>query len=285
VLIVRRDTISLDGVLHWRLIWISSRIRRCHTSSSWSILLVGISYHQLQRANVAFPSEARVLLDYSFLPTALSWKDEALTALTFYLAESYITDLRDFHTLYTVPLTTKFKHTHLKPQVVPFCYGAGATYLLSERAISVCDNVAIVLLGMFGGRTPPDLLSATKSVIPATTTYISRRLFLDSILRALEQVNEKTAIVASPNFAQLDAGESFLQLSAHGAVYKKRGLPFAWKKGTVEEGLLKYEWSNRDEWRYEHVGDFVSQGESGSYYVTRECILLCIGFYAQNLWT
>jgi hypothetical protein len=208
-----------------------------------------------------------VLTEYSYLRDAKAWQKDALVALNFFVAESFVRELTESRLLYSIPVSNRITQTYLKPRIVPLSYAAGTALLLHDEQITVCDDFSIVVLGMFGDNSPPQTVSTETRI--TTATHISRRLFLDSVLHVLEGVNEKTAIIANPNFARFNGGESFLQLSVVQRAFAKP-LAFTWRQVATENGCLQYEWTNRVGWSYEHVGDLVRPEDSGSYSVKCE---------------
>ena len=226
---------------------------------------------------------ARFSLKHSSLPGLLEGIDyrqirTRREALIHYVVEQYLPTLvrGRYHVLYTIPLIDRDGQgnqlhtiTSLKFQILPFCYRTGATYidgLFGKKSI-IYDRNSIVFLGVIDGRPLPtghlpygiNWICGSKDEHPQGIVCISRRAFLDSrILKLLEEVNKKTTIV--PNFAGVHEGEWQLQLTTWGQHHLKCNRDCHWTQLASNGEALSFEWKNRDDWRYEHEGDFDGTG-------------------------
>ena len=207
-------------------------------------------------------SDAHVVRELYYLYRASKWEEQAFSVFSPELVQAYVDDLRDQGILYSVSTNRKVGHFQLRPRILP-SYCISSNYLEGDHIV-VCNDAAVVLFGMVGDhKLPSSPLIDTSEV----ETYISRRVFLERVLQNLSHVNERTKLVITPNFALFGSEESFLQISSVDLVNKGTGLQFAWKLQGSSDGYLRYSWISRDEWRYEHAGDFVHPQEIGSYSV------------------
>ncbi|KAI5120814.1 hypothetical protein M0805_003211 [Coniferiporia weirii] len=227
-------------------------------------------------------STAKFSLPLSTIPGLLGGSDyrsirSRREALVYYVQTCFFPTFKraHHHVLYTVPILDQasseqfYKFTSLKFQIVPFNYGYGAKYLegLYGRHRSIFERNTIVITGMFDGRPLPghaiprdiNWVSGLGKDIPFGTVCLSRKVFLESrLLSLLERVNSDTTIV--PTFSGVNAGEWVLKLTTWGKHEMKKNYPCKWRDIKTNGDSLDFEWKNRDEWRYEHEGDFDGNG-------------------------
>ncbi|KAH8110420.1 hypothetical protein DFH11DRAFT_1803752 [Phellopilus nigrolimitatus] len=228
-------------------------------------------------------STAKFNLSLSTIPGLLDGTDYRTIrvrreALVYYVQTCYFPVFKraGHQVLYTVPtvkqgVTGNRPHifTSLRFEIVPFTYAPGAAPLegLYGRHRAIFERNAVVIVGVTDGRPlPPHALprginwtSGTANEVPHGTVCLSRKTFLEArLLTLLERVNRETTIV--PSFSGVDGGEWILKLTTWGKHEMKKNSDCKWREITSGEQSLDFEWKNRDEWRYEHEGDFDNNG-------------------------
>lgn len=235
-------------------------------------------------------SAATFSVDRSYVPGLLDGEDykairHKYEAIMYYLKEYYFKTLvRGGHDiLYTIPMFDKSghgNHTHiltsLKFQIYPFPMGSDAVLQgLFGRYRHVYERNAIVFLGMSGNRPLPagylprgcNFVGGSLQSISQGSITLSRASFLDArLLHLLAIINRHTTIL--PSFSGVEGSEWILKLTTWGKHPLKTNSHCKWREVTGDANGLGFEWKNRDEWRYEHEGDF---GSNGTYSVKCEC--------------
>lgn len=203
-------------------------------------------------------------------------------ALIYYLTSCYFPAFKRarHHVLYTIPFTdntTTTKHgiTAVKFQIVPFMYGAPGVYAegLIGPQKALFERNMIVLAGMIDGHKLPESplprpqsgasgnwVCGVGREVPHGTVCVSRATFLNTrVLALLEKVNAETTIL--PAFSGVEDGDWVLALTTWSNHQMKKARTCKWKEVTrAHSESLDFEWRNRDNWRYQHDGDFGGNG-------------------------
>lgn len=193
-------------------------------------------------------------------------------ALVHYLQACYFKafERANYHVIASILITepnASDRLTSFKFQMVPFNHGKGKALLegLFGRFRSVFDRNSIVLLAVKGEHTMPlgsvkpgaNWVGGVNKESPHGTKCYSYSSFLKSILASLEKINRQTTLIAE--FSGVEDGEWDLSLrtwSRHSAKSERR---CAWRWAKSDDERLKFEWKNRDEWRYWHESHFSGQ--------------------------
>ena len=208
-------------------------------------------------------------------------------ALIHYIQEEYFGALTRarHHVICTIPVYDTEGHgnhsqslTDVKIQI----YSPPSQDGDSEKSRDRSSKNAIVVLGMNDGRKmpkhnlPPNYSFGTGAY---GTLCLSRDAFLETqFLAALADINKQTTIL--PAFAGIDHHHWDLQLTTWEKHHIKKGLECKWRpvvSAKEHPGDLKFEWMNRDDWRYVHEGEL---GYNGTFLV--KCKPLCSIFYYRD---
>jgi len=109
------------------------------------------------------------------------------------------------------------------------------------------------------GYLPPmNWVGGAGTRIPHGTVCLSRKSFLEVILRKLETINRETTIFAS--LGSVEGGKWKPELMTWNNHQTKKNLSCAFHQTKLNSECLEFCWYNKDQWTYTHEGDLDGNG-------------------------